>query len=102
MDNLSLFNEPKDIANHFNPQADIVLFNGDTNDLIDTIPDNFVKLIITSPPYNLGKSYETQVSIRQYLKEQEETISKLYRILQSDGSICWQVGNFVPVPQGIA
>ncbi len=95
MDNLSLLNEPKNITDHFNSQADIVLFNGDTNDLIDTIPDNFVKLIITSPPYNLGKSYETQVSIRQYLKEQEQTISKLYRILRSDGSICWQVGNFV-------
>ena len=95
MDNLTLFNKPKNISKQFNPKADIVLFNGDTNDLIDTIPDNFVKLIITSPPYNLGKSYETQVSIKQYLKEQEETISKLYRVLRSDGSICWQVGNYV-------
>jgi adenine-specific DNA-methyltransferase len=95
MDNLPLFNKPKDVVDHFDHKADIVLFDGDTNDLIDTIPDNWVKLIITSPPYNLGKSYESQVSIKQYLKEQEETISKLYRILRSDGSICWQVGNFV-------
>lgn len=95
MNNLPLFDGPKDIVDHFDPQADIVIFNGDTNELLDTIPDNFVKLIITSPPYNLGKSYETQVSIKQYLKEQQETIAKLYRILRSDGSICWQVGNFV-------
>lgn len=95
MDNLPLFSRPKEIADYFNPQADIVLYKGDTDHLIDTIPDNLVKLIITSPPYNLGKSYESQVSIRQYLKEQEETISKLYRILRPDGSICWQVGNFV-------
>lgn len=95
MDNLPLFNKPKDIVDYFDPKADIVLLNGDTDDLVDTIPDNFVKLIITSPPYNLGKSYESQVSIKQYLKEQAETISELYRILRSDGSICWQVGNFV-------
>jgi adenine-specific DNA-methyltransferase len=95
MDNLPLFDRPKNIASHFDPKADIILFEGDTDDLIDTIADNFVKLIITSPPYNLGKSYENQVSIKQYLKEQEETIAKLYRILRPDGSICWQVGNFV-------
>lgn len=100
MDNSLPFNEQKDhgskdIADNFDPKADIVLFNGNTDDLIVRIPDNFVKLIITSPPYNLGKSYESQVSIKQYLKEQEETIAKLYRILRADGSLCWQVGNFV-------
>jgi DNA modification methylase len=94
MDNLPLFNRPKNIAENFDLDADIVLFNGDTNDLIDTIPNNFVKLIITSPPYNLGKAYENQVSIKQYLREQEETIAKLYRILRSDGNIYWQTGSF--------
>lgn len=95
MDNLPLFDNPKNIADHFDARSDIVVFNGDTNELLDTIPDNFLKLIITSPPYNLGKSYETQVSVKQYLKEQQETIAKLYRVLRSDGSICWQVGNFI-------
>jgi DNA modification methylase len=95
MDNLPLFNKPKNISNQFNPQADIVLFNGDTNDLIDQLQDEAIKLIITSPPYNLGKSYETQVSVKQYLAKQEQTIAKFYRILQPEGSICWQVGNFV-------
>lgn len=95
MNNLPLFDRPKEIADQYNPQADIVLFNGDTNELLDSLPDNFAKLIITSPPYNLGKAYETQVSVKQYLKEQEAIIAKLYRVLHSDGSLCWQVGNFV-------
>lgn len=95
MSNLPLFEKSKEIASQFDPTADIVLYNGDTNDLINDIPDNYVKLIITSPPYNLGKSYEDQVSIQKYLEMQAEIISKLYRILRSDGSICWQVGNFV-------
>ena len=95
MENLPLFDKPRNIARQFDPEADIVLFEGDAGDLIDTIPDNSVKLIVTSPPYNLGKSYETQVSIKAYLKEQEKTIARLYRILHAEGSICWQVGNFV-------
>lgn len=95
MSNLPLFEKPKEVVTHFDPTADIILYNGDTNELIDSIPDNYVKLIITSPPYNLGKAYENQVSIERYLETQAQTISKLYRILRSDGSICWQVGNFV-------
>ena len=95
MSNLPLFEKQKDFASYFDPTADIILYNGDTNELIDNIPDNYVKLIITSPPYNLGKAYESQVSIEKYLETQAQTISKLYRILRSDGSICWQVGNFV-------
>lgn len=95
MSNLSLFEKSKEIATQFDPTADIVLYSGDTNDLIEQIPYNSVKLIITSPPYNLGKSYENQVSIEKYLETQAQTIAKLYRILHSEGSICWQVGNFV-------
>ncbi len=91
MSNLPLFDNPKNIATHFNPNADIVMFNGETGDLLDTIPDNCVKLIITSPPYNIGKSYETQVSIDEYLDTQTKIISKFYRILHSGGSVCWQV-----------
>jgi adenine-specific DNA-methyltransferase len=95
MSNLPLFDKPKTVSSEFDPNADVVVFNGDTSDLIDTIPDNYVKLIITSPPYNLGKSYEDQVSIDNYLDTQAKTISTLYRILHPQGSICWQVGNFV-------
>ena len=73
----------------------LLLYHGDVNDYIKTIPDNSVKLIITSPPYNLGKSYENRISIQDYLKLQAQTIKELYRVLRDDGSICWQVGNFV-------
>lgn len=92
---LPLFDQPHEIHPAFDPLASLVLHHGDTSDFIDTIPDNAVKLIITSPPYNLGKEYEDRVSIEKYLSAQEETIAKLYRILHPQGSICWQVGNFV-------
>lgn len=54
-----------------------------------------VQYIMTSPPYNQGKAYEHRLSIDQYLQEQCQIIAESYRILHEQGSICWQVGNFV-------
>ena len=59
------------------------------------IADGKVKLIITSPPYNLGKDYETKTSLDVYLEAQARVIGECVRILHSKGSICWQVGNYV-------
>lgn len=53
------------------------------------------KLIITSPPYNVGKEYETKTSIEKYLEEQKPIIKELVRTLNKHGSLCWQVGNFI-------
>jgi DNA modification methylase len=52
-------------------------------------------LILTSPPYNVGKSYETKMSIEKYLETQEGIISELVRTLSEKGNLCWQVGNYV-------
>ncbi len=90
-----LFAKPKTIASEYQQGADIVIFNGDVNDFVETLPDESVKLIITSPPYNLGKEYEDEVSIEKYLTLQEEIIHKLHRVLHPKGSLCWQVGNYV-------
>ncbi|MCB9418734.1 MAG: site-specific DNA-methyltransferase [Ardenticatenaceae bacterium] len=95
MNNLPLFDKPQKITSQFDTHSDIVLYHGDVNDFVETLPDNSVKLIITSPPYNLGKEYEDRVSIEQYLAIQTQTIAKFDRILKPEGSICWQVGNFV-------
>ena len=59
------------------------------------LEDNSVKLIITSPPYNIGKEYETKTSIEEYINNMEPMIAEFVRILREDGSICWQVGNYV-------
>lgn len=69
--------------------------NADCLKALKIIPDKKFDLIITSPPYNIGKSYETKTSIEQYLKTQEEIIIELVRTLSPKGSLCWQVGNYV-------
>ena len=59
------------------------------------LPDASFRLIVTSPPYNLGKSYEHKSSLDKYLESQEEVITECVRLLHAQGSICWQTGNYV-------
>ncbi|HRE48347.1 MAG TPA: site-specific DNA-methyltransferase [Aggregatilineales bacterium] len=95
MDTLPLFPTPYTISNHDDSTAAIILYEGDVNGFLPTIPDQSVNLIITSPPYNLGKVYEKRTAIESYLATQAETIRELVRILHPNGSLCWQVGNYV-------
>lgn len=54
-----------------------------------------MKLIVTSPPYNLGKEYEKKHSRDEYLAQQKAVIEEAVRLLHPEGSICWQIGNYV-------
>ncbi len=83
------------IRKHFNSRAKVILYPGDANDFLCTLPDDSVHLIVTSPPYNIGKPYESRVTINNYLDVQSRIISELCRVLRKDGSICWQVGTYV-------
>lgn len=67
----------------------------DANVFMNTLEDNSIKLIITSPPYNIGKEYETKTSIETYLSNMKPLLENMVRVLSLDGSICWQVGNYV-------
>jgi len=59
------------------------------------LPDESMKLIVTSPPYNIGKEYEKRRSHEVYIEEQVACIAEAARLLHPTGSICWQVGNHV-------
>lgn len=74
---------------------DYDIINGEAFKELKKIEDNKFDLIITSPPYNVGKEYEVKISIEKYLKTQEAIIEQLVRVLSDRGSICWQVGNYV-------
>jgi adenine-specific DNA-methyltransferase len=67
----------------------------DNLSFIKRIDDKSVKLIITSPPYNVGKEYEKKSSLAAYLEVQEKIITECVKKLANDGSICWQVGNSI-------
>jgi len=87
----------KDIkfATEYDPEADVVLYHGDRLDFLRTLPNNSIRLVVTSPPYNIGKEYEKRKDLDLYLSEQEETIEESVRVLADNGSLCWQVGNHI-------
>ena len=62
---------------------------------MEKLHDGQMKLVVTSPPYNLGKDYEAKTSLDDYLEVQERVISECVRVLHPQGSICWQVGNYI-------
>lgn len=67
----------------------------DNLDYLSGVEDGYFDLIVTSPPYNIGKAYEKRSSLQSYLDAQRRTIEECVRALSSSGSICWQVGNHV-------
>ena len=72
-----------------------VMACADNMDFMRSLPDGLCKLIVTSPPYNLGKDYESKRTLDEYLAQQGAVIAECKRILHPQGSICWQVGNYV-------
>lgn len=87
--------DPAEIANRYTPEAEAVIFHGNCLDLLGQIPDKSVQLVVTSPPYNIGKAYEKKLKLQTYYEQQKEIIEQCARVLTDQGSICWQVGNHV-------
>lgn len=73
----------------------LAVIHGDTLEACEALPHGLFNLIITSPPYNIGKEYEKARSLEEYLSWQETVIERLATLLSPEGSICWQVGNYV-------
>lgn len=83
------------LIEYINEDNEFNIINGDSLKVLKSVEDRKFDLIITSPPYNVGKSYETKTSIEKYLETQEEIINELIRTLSEKGNLCWQVGNYV-------
>ncbi len=84
-----------EVASRFDPDAEAVIAEGDCLESLRALPDDFAKLIITSPPYNIGKVYEKATKLTEYLASINPVIDELVRVLSPEGSLCWQVGNCV-------
>jgi len=84
-----------EIASGFYAEADAVLFHGDCREGLRAVPDGAIQLIITSPPYNLGKAYENASNLDAYFEAFSPIIDEMVRVLSPRGSLCWQVGNYV-------
>ena len=72
------------------------IWQGDVEGFLKGLPAvPLFDLIVTSPPYNIGKKYETRVELDQYLDWQGAIIDQIVPRLKNGGSLCWQVGNYI-------
>ncbi len=67
----------------------------DNLSFLGRVPDGHIQLVVTSPPYNIGKAYERRTSLDRYIEGQRQVIAECVRVLSPRGSIVWQVGHHV-------
>lgn len=71
------------------------LLHGDCMDLLRSLPDGSVGLVVTSPPYCMGKEYEEGNDVADFKRAHAEVLPEIMRVVRAGGSICWQVGYHV-------
>jgi site-specific DNA-methyltransferase (adenine-specific) len=70
------------------------IVNGDCREVMRTMEEGSVDLIVTSPPYGVGIDYDVHdddMIIEEYLKFSEEWLSEAYRVLKDDGRIALNI-----------
>jgi adenine-specific DNA-methyltransferase len=93
--NLFESNVEPEVEAVYSPTARATLVCGDALETLRSLPSGLAKLVITSPPYNIGKEYETQTKLEHYLESLAPILKEIVRVLSARGSLCWQVGNYV-------
>ncbi len=68
------------------------IYNKDSKDL-SFLPDNCLHLMVTSPPYNVGKDYDSNLSINEYLTLIKKVMEEVYRVLVPGGRACINIAN---------
>ena len=64
-----------------------------SSESMDDLPDRSVHLMVTSPPYNVGKEYDADLSMGEYLGLLKNVIGETYRVLVDGGRACVNVAN---------
>jgi len=86
--------KPEDLVeNDVPPEFLDKVILGDAREVLKKLPDNCVHLMVTSPPYNVGKEYDADLTLGEYLDFIEEVMREVYRTLVWGGRICFNVAN---------
>ncbi|MBK9095534.1 MAG: site-specific DNA-methyltransferase [Anaerolineae bacterium] len=73
------------------------IYNVDCLDAMRRIPESFVDLTVTSPPYNIGKEYEQILPLDDYLSWCEKWIAEVYRLTKCGGAFWLNLG-YISIP----
>ena len=72
-----------------------MIYNRDCIDILPNLDKESIDLIITSPPYNIGKEYEESLILEEYKEFQKKVISECSRLLKNTGSLFWEIGTYI-------
>ena len=88
------------IGKPFYSDNGFILYQGDSTEFLEKMADNEIQvdLTLTSPPYNIGKEYESPLDVEDYIKWCEKWMDKIYEITKEYGSFWLNVG-YLEVPQ---
>jgi len=64
-----------------------------SSEKMEELPDNSVHLMITSPPYNVGKEYDRDFTLKEYLEFLKGVWKEVYRVLVPGGRVCINIAN---------
>ena len=64
-----------------------------SSEAMSELPDNSVHLMVTSPPYNVGKEYDENLSLKEYRELLKRVFKETYRVLVPGGRACINVAN---------
>ena len=75
------------------PKSNLNKFYCKSSELMDEIPDSSIHLMITSPPYNVGKEYDDDLTLDEYLELLTKVFGEVYKKLVTGGRACINVAN---------
>ena len=89
------FKLPKNIEYVENPisKSSLNKFYCKSSEIMDEIPDSSIHLMVTSPPYNVGKEYDDDLTLDEYLALLSRVFGEVYRKLVTGGRACINVAN---------
>jgi site-specific DNA-methyltransferase (adenine-specific) len=64
-----------------------------SSEMMEELPDNSVHLMVTSPPYNVGKEYDEDFTLDEYLGFLKRIWKEVYRVLVPGGRACINIAN---------
>ena len=88
-----IINKDSDIiVNEFPKELLNTIIEGSCENMKD-IPNNSLHLMITSPPYNVSKEYDNDLSLNEYLDLLKNCFTETYRVLVNGGRACINIAN---------
>ncbi len=64
-----------------------------SSEKMEELPDNSIHLVVTSPPYNVGKEYDQDFTLQEYLEFLRRVWEEVYRVLVPGGRVCVNIAN---------